>query len=176
MIPFWLTLLQRAIVEVLRIVGATWQVVAIAVGIFVLVHLVKFLRLGWAEMKKQWAANIRDAVFVTIAVWLGLLVLASVKIIYEDHQELTNARRMNQHLRESNGQLIKERDELIKEKDQLQAQLKKQPKVVYRDLKSSSQTSKSTPATINSLLVEARAICSLRDRSQITKQYRYGYV
>jgi hypothetical protein len=162
MFQFWLTLLERVVAEVLRILGATWQAIAIAIGIFVLVHLVKFLRLGLAEMKKHWAANIRDGVLVTFAVWLVLFIWAAGKIIYEDHQELTNSREMNQQLRTSNGQLIKERDQLQKDKDQLQAKLKEQPKVVYKDQPSKGPVAR-TPPTINSLFVEAMAVCSLRD-------------
>jgi hypothetical protein len=44
----------------------------------------------------------------------------------------------------------------------LEEKLREQSKV-YRESKSSSQPSKPAPITIQSLLVEARAICSLRD-------------
>jgi len=108
-------------------------------------------------MREGWISNIRDVVIVTLTVWLGLFVLAAGKIIYEDYNELTSLRNINQQLRASNGQLIKERD-------QLQEKLKEQPKVVYRESKIPTQPSRPVePTKINNLLVEARVICSLRD-------------
>jgi hypothetical protein len=124
MFQFWLSLIERASGELLKSFGTTWKGVATAIGIFVLVVLLKFIRLrfNWAEMQEHWIKNIRDIVIVTLSTWFIWLLVTTASVIYEDHQELTSLRDINQQLRASNGALLQEKDKLKTEKDALKTE------------------------------------------------------
>ncbi len=118
-----LSLLHRAWQTLVSALGTTTLAVIIAVAVFLVTQLIKLRRQGYTGMKENWKSNLRDGVFITAAVWAALFGGSLVKTIYDDHQNLVNANQKKTGIISDQKQTI----------EQLEAKLKEQPKVIYRE-------------------------------------------
>jgi hypothetical protein len=129
---FWsiLRLLQRAGILTLDYMGVT-KTVALGSIILFLSRLIYIRKTGGREsLNKEWKGTLKIPLLLNVIWWAFVFMFCVVKAVYDDHWSLLAA--ISQK-----AEAIKEKEKIIGEQKKtiegLQAELKKQPQVIYRD-------------------------------------------
>jgi hypothetical protein len=160
MVEFWLAVIRRAFWTSIGAIGQSEGTLVFAILILLIGAFWVLRKEGWRAMTQHLVSTTAKIVSVPILAWLPFFIFHLLSTPYlrltEEQERADKAIKADE-----------EKDETIsvqkKTIGELEARLKEQPKVVYSDSKSSPQASKPTPTKISNLLVELRAVCTLRD-------------
>jgi TRAP-type uncharacterized transport system fused permease subunit len=91
LIAFYAHMLSQAFQALSDALGTTFLAIVLAVCIFLVTLLYKFVRGGIEAMKQHWKENLKDEAIITLAFWGALYFLFFIRAIYEDHRVLSNS-------------------------------------------------------------------------------------
>jgi hypothetical protein len=159
-----LRLPRRALQLSVEYMGTTVFAVCVGLLVFLLMEVYVWRKEGLESMKSRWRGSAGLGLLATVSIWILLFFFCIGKVIYDDHQIPVKAN-------VEKLALIKSQKTQI---EGLEAKLKEQPKVVYRDKIVPSRPVE--PTKINNLLIEARVTCSLRDPLKLPSNIQSAWI
>src|SRR5438105_8542531 len=107
MVSFLIKLIERGFLELVATAATSVVGILLPVAVVCVTLLVKAKRLGLREVAVHWGQSLKDIVIAVAIVYLGLLLWATARVVYDDYQALIFVGNINADLRTSNGTVMR---------------------------------------------------------------------